>query len=427
MNGDDQQQPQQNLSAFRSLSAPQGQQQQGGSPLWTIMSTVIPALSAALQTSKWEGRGVQTGRALAAGLGGYAAAQPKQKTGEERYWDAKAQELERTQNQVAALMRDPELQDKLSAQEKLMLASDPKEFFKTQVLKNQMASNKKTLSGYFGIPEDVIPDDPKTVSEWVTNEAKAKAQGTKWTYHKVGDAVVAFDTKNPENRRVVGPAGGGAGGGKPPTTAEAALARFMANPTPQNKAMYDTLNEFEGRRKEDPRLDKSYKDVRSSLTKLSTPLEQQSERMTRLIESVNQRTPQADALVAPELLTVMAGGMGSGLRMNEAEISRIVGGRSNWETLQAKLNKWKTDPTKAVSITEPQRQQITSLIEAVNGKLQRRLKILNQAGTDLIDAKTVEEQRALEVRVRKELREVPTPTAQGTTGSGNTFTVEDVQ
>ncbi|TAK94603.1 hypothetical protein EPO05_06170, partial [Patescibacteria group bacterium] len=45
-----------------------------------------------------------------------------------------------------------------------------------------------------------------------------------------------------------------------------------------------------------PRLDKSYALQQTNLGKITTPLEQQAERMGRLIESVNQTTPQADAL-----------------------------------------------------------------------------------------------------------------------------------
>jgi hypothetical protein len=61
-------------------------------------------------------------------------------------------------------------------------------------------------------------------------------------------------------------------------------------------------------------------------------------RFGRLRDTLNQKSPQADALVAPELLTVIAGGQGSGLRMNEAEIARSVGGRSHLEDLKAALN-----------------------------------------------------------------------------------------
>ena len=117
-------------------------------------------------------------------------------------------------------------------------------------------------------------------------------------------------------------------------------------------------------------LDKSYQFNSTQLEKVGKPIDDAVSRFGRLQDTINQTTPQADALVAPELLTVMAGGAGSGLRMNEAEISRIVGGRSNYESLKAAANKWQSDPTKALSITASQRQQIKALMTVVYSKLQ---------------------------------------------------------
>jgi hypothetical protein len=111
----------------------------------------------------------------------------------------------------------------------------------------------------------------------------------------------------------------------------------------------------------DNRMDKSYQYNAGALSKLGDPIEQLAGRMGRLKDTIFQGTPQADALVAPELLTVMAGGQGSGLRMNEAEISRVIGGRTNLESIKAALNKWQTDPSKGLSITPAQRQQIRAL------------------------------------------------------------------
>jgi hypothetical protein len=159
----------------------------------------------------------------------------------------------------------------------------------------------------------------------------------------------------------------------------------------------------------DSRMDRSYQYHRSSLDKIAKPLEDQQQRMGRLIESVNQGTPQADALVAPELLTVMAGGAGSGLRMNEAEISRIIGGRSKWQTLQATLNQWATDPSKANSITPEQRADIRKLISAVHDKSQQALAAVNEAGDRLIDAHDVLGHRQVFADTRKKLQQIYEP------------------
>lgn len=119
----------------------------------------------------------------------------------------------------------------------------------------------------------------------------------------------------------------------------------------------------------DRRADASYRLADSDLTKLSTPVTQAQARLGRLQDTLNQGNPQADALVAPELLTVMAGGQGSGLRMNEAEIARIVGGRSVWQNLQAKIQHWRQNPDEARSITPDQDRQIRALVGVVADKL----------------------------------------------------------
>lgn len=154
------------------------------------------------------------------------------------------------------------------------------------------------------------------------------------------------------------------------------------------------------------RLDKSYQYTNSQVEKLRTPLQAQGERISRLVESLNQQTPAADALVAPELLTAMAGGMGSGLRMNEAEIARIVGGRSQWETLKATLNKWQTNPSKALSITDSQRAQMRSLVNAMQGRIQAKLTALNEASQALIDAPDVTSHRVIVSRANQRLQTV---------------------
>lgn len=172
-------------------------------------------------------------------------------------------------------------------------------------------------------------------------------------------------------------------------------AHFATEPPPKDTSMAQA-NEY----------DRSYQFHRTALDKLAKPIEDQQQRLGRLIDTVNQGTPQADALVAPELLTVMAGGQGSGLRMNEAEIARIVGGRSKWQDLKASLQKWSLDPAKANSITPEQRQQMRDLIAAVHDKSQKLLGAVNDAGDSLIDAKDVISHRRVLSNTRKQMQQI---------------------
>jgi hypothetical protein len=156
----------------------------------------------------------------------------------------------------------------------------------------------------------------------------------------------------------------------------------------------------------DARLDRSYQFNSTQLEKLSQPIDAAVLRMGRLQDTLNQNSPQADALVAPELLTVMAGGQGSGLRMNEAEIARIVGGRSNWQSLQAAVNKWSLDPKTANSITPAQRQQIRALVSTVQQKLAAKQGALDAAHEDLINATDVAGHRRVVAGARSKMTAV---------------------
>jgi len=136
----------------------------------------------------------------------------------------------------------------------------------------------------------------------------------------------------------------------------------------------------------DAATQKSYQYTRNQLQNLAKPVDEAVARLGRLKDALVQATPTADALIAPELLTVMAGGPGSGLRMTEAEIARIVGGRSVFENLRAKVQKFSLEPTKANSITPAQRKQISDLVNEVERKLLIKQQTLSDADTAIIDA-----------------------------------------
>lgn len=187
--------------------------------------------------------------------------------------------------------------------------------------------------------------------------------------------------------------------------------------TPDEKAEYDaytkrkalvptTVSILNEPKKQEARVDRSYTDAARNITDLRKPIADQAERIARLTESINQRTPQADALIAPELLTAMAGGQGSGLRMNEAEISRIVGGRTKWEDLKAALNKFALDPKQGLSVTDEQRTEMRDLVKAIATRVTSKLNSINKAAQDLIDANDVETHRRIIADVRQEIDRV---------------------
>jgi len=142
-----------------------------------------------------------------------------------------------------------------------------------------------------------------------------------------------------------------------------------------------------------------YKNLNDPLTKMND----QSDRMGRLIASLNSGTAVADQLIAPELLSAMGGGLGSGLRMSEAEISRIVSSRGAWDELGIALNRFKTDPNAVRFLSKSQIQAINGLVGEVNRKLQTKRQMYVDAMENLIDAKNPEEQRRIIVKLNQDL------------------------
>ena len=156
----------------------------------------------------------------------------------------------------------------------------------------------------------------------------------------------------------------------------------------------------------DARSDRSYQFNSAQLEKVATPVDQAISRMSRLQDALAQNSPQADALIGPELLSVMAGGSGSGLRMNEAEISRVVGGRSKWESLKSSINQWQLDPSKATTITDEQRKEIRSLVQEVNSKLTAKQAILDEARQGLIGSDDPMQHRKIVADARTKMTQI---------------------
>lgn len=151
--------------------------------------------------------------------------------------------------------------------------------------------------------------------------------------------------------------------------------------------------------------EKTFEYSDKQLETLAKPLRERSDRIERLKVTLAQGNPQSDALIGPELLTAMAGGQGSGLRMNEAEIARIVGGRSVWENLKANLQHWSTNPQDARSITPDQDAAIRKLVQAIDAKVQKKMAILNDAGSKIVEISDPTQQHRLIADTRKALQQ----------------------
>ena len=153
----------------------------------------------------------------------------------------------------------------------------------------------------------------------------------------------------------------------------------------------------------DARADASYRLESSRIDRISKPFEDRVNRLQAIKDSLDQNSPQADSLIAPELLTAMAGGIGSGLRMNEAEISRIIGGRNAWEDLKSRVLRWQADPTKPFLVTDEQRQQINKLLTTTTKRLKGKQAAIDAARQKIIDSKDPVEHRKATLELQRKL------------------------
>jgi hypothetical protein len=178
-----------------------------------------------------------------------------------------------------------------------------------------------------------------------------------------------------------------------------------------------------GAEKANARDDREYQYAQTAITNLRKPIADRAERFSRLADTMDQGTPQSDALVAPELLSVMAGGQASGLRMNQAEIERIVGGRTKWEDLKAKIDAWQLDPSKGFALTPAQRTQVKALMNAAGGRIQKKIDIIDDANEQLSTAGPGDYRRILSETTKK-LDQADKPTKEG---SGGKITIDEAR
>lgn len=100
------------------------------------------------------------------------------------------------------------------------------------------------------------------------------------------------------------------------------------------------------------------------------------ERSDRALTLLNSPNFVTDAVAGPEFLQIVAGGMGSGLRMTDAELNRVNGAQSMIDQFKGKLAKWDTlDLTDKVTIQATMRQQMKDALDAVHAARKRKARL----------------------------------------------------
>lgn len=156
------------------------------------------------------------------------------------------------------------------------------------------------------------------------------------------------------------------------------------------------------------------------------PVLDKIERINKMETSLNQNTNIADSTIAEQLVTLTAGGTGSGVRISQPMIEQVLGkSRTKWEDFSQALKRWETAPPKdkanvSLFFTPDQRTALHNLGRAYRQEANRTHKVILDARHRIDTATSVDEIN----KIRTELEEgVFAEAPEDTSGGGGLPTV----
>jgi len=180
--------------------------------------------------------------------------------------------------------------------------------------------------------------------------------------------------------------------------------KAMITPEQQTQAEQLKLSRqtAENARNDKLRLDNYDKRI-GDFNKLYTPIKDKADRVDTLLHNLDTGIPAADAMAIPQLLVTEVSGAGSGVRLTQPEINNVLGARSTWGDLQAKIQKFSQggDP-----LTDDQKQMIRDLVGYLRTKTQAKMEALQFANHRLDEAKTPDIQNGAMTQLREELNTI---------------------
>lgn len=125
------------------------------------------------------------------------------------------------------------------------------------------------------------------------------------------------------------------------------------------------------------------------------PIEDQIQRLNKLDTSLNAKTDIADSTLAEQLVTLTAGGAGSGVRISQPMIQQVLDkSRTKWEDFDVALRKWNAasadDKNKpSLFFTDTQRQAMRDLAREYRKKANEVHRQITDARHKIDDASDV--------------------------------------
>jgi hypothetical protein len=154
------------------------------------------------------------------------------------------------------------------------------------------------------------------------------------------------------------------------------------------------------------RNDRSYQFESKRVDDLGKPVAQTAQRLSNLDETLRNGRTVSEALVAPELLSILAGGQASGLKMTDAELNRINGARGFWADLKVKVSKFNPNDQSTLVLSPDQKVAIRKLYDAVRTKVSAKSDAIDQAYQDLVHAESIQDHRSITTRLKQQLNEI---------------------
>lgn len=142
------------------------------------------------------------------------------------------------------------------------------------------------------------------------------------------------------------------------------------------------------------------------------PLEDRIDRINKLNESLDQGTRIADSTLAEQLITITAGGSGSGVRITQPEIEQVLKNtRTKWEDLDMMLRRWSGDKTQSLVLNDDQRAAMRGLARAYRKAATKAHRRILDYRSQIDEADNVSSVNRIRTRAEEDLFSEPEPTA----------------
>ena len=133
---------------------------------------------------------------------------------------------------------------------------------------------------------------------------------------------------------------------------------------------------------------------RTELEREDAALAKDIERVDRAVFLLKNKSFAADAVAAPEFLQIVAGGMGSGLRMTDAELRRVNEAQNKFDQWRGQVAKWNPvnwGTPEGVTIQDDMRKTMAGVMKDVEAARRRHDDLKNETLHRIGESKSEEE------------------------------------